>query len=327
VQTAPLRLRRTAFLLQRKCACGGAATDRGPCADCRRKRHEGDPRLQPKLTINQNGDRYEREADRVANQVTSRSSASPAGSAPPLRLQRGVTVRSSEPGVVPPVVHHVLRSQGRPLEAGTRAFMEERFGHDFSQVRVHTDGRAGASARAVNARAFTVGRDLVFDGGQYAPHTMAGRRLLAHELAHVLQQRSDVDTANHGFLQRACREESFYRDASNYCRDDSFSPTTHPGKTCYRQIPSRDSYWSCPPGEHVCFDADGHCEDSPDRSSLAEDKEADGSCNWNAFCVAEHTAVDFVPEVAGELTEPFRRFAWDAVDWRNWYRLAGAPNF
>jgi hypothetical protein len=89
---------------------------------------------------------------------------------------------------VPPIVDEVLRSPGRPLDAATRAFMEPRFGHDFSQVRVHADPRAAKSARAVNAMAYVVGQDIVFDAGRYAPGRIAGRRLLAHELAHVVQQ-------------------------------------------------------------------------------------------------------------------------------------------
>jgi len=91
---------------------------------------------------------------------------------------------------VPPIVHEVLGSPGRPLEPQTRAFMEPRFGHDFSRVRVHTDGRAAASTQAVNALAYTVGQNVVFGDGQYAPQTSSGRGLLAHELAHVLQQQS-----------------------------------------------------------------------------------------------------------------------------------------
>ena len=91
---------------------------------------------------------------------------------------------------VPPIVHGVLRSSGQPLDARTRAFMEPRFGHDFSTVRIHTDSQAGDSARLVNALAYTVGRDVVFGAGQFAPQSAAGRKLLAHELAHVVQQRS-----------------------------------------------------------------------------------------------------------------------------------------
>lgn len=102
-------------------------------------------------------------------------------------LQRSATKPGGQQ-TVPPIVHEVLRSPGRPLDAETRAFMEPRLGHDFSQVRVHTDGKAAASARAVSASAYTVGRDMVFGTGQFAPATVQGRRLIAHELAHVAQQ-------------------------------------------------------------------------------------------------------------------------------------------
>lgn len=90
---------------------------------------------------------------------------------------------------VPSIVHDVLRSEGRPLEASTRGFMEQRFGHDFSRVRVHDDSRAATSARAINARAYSNGSQIVFGQGQYAPGGGTGRHLLAHELAHVVQQR------------------------------------------------------------------------------------------------------------------------------------------
>lgn len=103
------------------------------------------------------------------------------------RLQRKVS-NYAEPETVPPIVHEVLRSPGQPLDAGTRAFMEPRFGYDFSQVQVHTDARAAESARAVNALAYTVGRDVVFGAGRYAPGVDEGRRLLAHELTHTVQQ-------------------------------------------------------------------------------------------------------------------------------------------
>src|SRR5882724_9823392 len=88
----------------------------------------------------------------------------------------------------PQIIHEALNSPGRPLDSATLAFMEPRFGHDFSKVRVHTDAIAAQSARAVSAQAYTVGRDVVFDAGRYAPSTAAGKNLLAHELAHVAQQ-------------------------------------------------------------------------------------------------------------------------------------------
>ena len=89
---------------------------------------------------------------------------------------------------VPAIVHDVLRAPGQPLDFHTRNFMEGRFGHDFSKVRVHADGKAGASASAVNSLAYTVGSNLVFAPGQYSPRTAEGTRLLAHELTHVVQQ-------------------------------------------------------------------------------------------------------------------------------------------
>ncbi len=92
------------------------------------------------------------------------------------------------PAVAPPIVHEVLRSPGQPLDASTRAFMEPRFGHDFSRVRVHTDASAARSARAVHANAYTVGQDVVFAEKHYTPGTIAGKGLLAHELTHVIQQ-------------------------------------------------------------------------------------------------------------------------------------------
>jgi len=107
-----------------------------------------------------------------------------------LGLQRKASDRSepSEPSEVPPIVHEVLRSPGKPLDPATRTFMEPRFGHDFSGVRVHTDLRAAESARAVNALAYTAGRDVVFGAKEYSPGTNEGRHLIAHELTHVVQQ-------------------------------------------------------------------------------------------------------------------------------------------
>src|SRR5215510_4746365 len=85
-------------------------------------------------------------------------------------------------------VREVLRSPGKPLDMQMRSFFEPRFRHDFSKVRVHTDDRAAESAEAINASAFTAGRDVVFAHGEYAPGTKRGQQLLAHELAHIVQQ-------------------------------------------------------------------------------------------------------------------------------------------
>ena len=88
----------------------------------------------------------------------------------------------------PPIVDEVLDSPGEPLDSATREFLETRFGYDFGSVRVHRDARAAESARALGAQAYTVGGNVVFDAGQYAPGTTQGQRLLAHELTHVAQQ-------------------------------------------------------------------------------------------------------------------------------------------
>ncbi len=222
--------------------------------------------IQTKLAINEPGDEYEQEADRISQQVMcmpepqlQRACAfggtpGPDGDgsackAKRLGLQRVALTPSEaspspklgEGSQVPPIVHEVLHSPGQPLDAATRAFMEPRFGcdfsrvpthahasvpisthlaigaphdefeqeaemvaqhvmsrsatststgYDFSGVRIHTDGKAAESVRAVNALAYTVGRDIVFDAGQYRPQTHEGSRLIAHELAHVVQQHS-----------------------------------------------------------------------------------------------------------------------------------------
>ncbi|HLL81527.1 MAG TPA: DUF4157 domain-containing protein [Longimicrobium sp.] len=101
-------------------------------------------------------------------------------------LQRSAT--AAGPGVAPPLVHEVVRSPGQPLDDETRRYMEPRFGHSFADVRIHADARAADSAAAVRANAYAFGRDIVFGAGKYAPGSAEGRRLIAHELTHVVQQ-------------------------------------------------------------------------------------------------------------------------------------------
>ena len=88
----------------------------------------------------------------------------------------------------PGIVNDALAAPGQPLDSGTRRDMESRFGYNFADVRVHTGTRAAASARAISARAYTVGKDIVFSSGEFSPHSSSGRWMLAHELTHVLQQ-------------------------------------------------------------------------------------------------------------------------------------------
>lgn len=234
-------------LLQRKCACGNHTLS-GKCEECSKKK-----------------------------QTVQRTSLSP---------RRRETEGE---GKVPPIVHEVLRSPGQPLDSATRTFMEPRFGHDFSQARVHTDparatvvqlpmsqpgdrfeqeadrlanevtrapglgvtrkgqgtaydfsrvrlhisAQAEESARALDASAYTVGRDVVFGASAYRPNTPAGRELLAHELAHVVQQ------STNGFsplLQR--REEPGAPVAPTGARP---APTGARGPAVGRPVPeSRD---------------------------------------------------------------------------------------
>ena len=107
--------------------------------------------------------------------------------APRLIVQRRAA-DSAAPAAAPESVHRTLSSPGRPLDAGTRDFMESRLGHDFSRVRIHTDSLAGESARDISAHAYTAGSDIAFAPGKYQPDSHSGRHLLAHELAHTIQQ-------------------------------------------------------------------------------------------------------------------------------------------
>jgi hypothetical protein len=164
----------------------------GTCADCRQKQFLGKP-LQAKLRINETGDAFEREADRVAEQIMripDREVDKPDSVLGTSLVQRRVMGGDAEGFEAPPVVHDVLNSPGQPLDLATRTFFEPRFGHDFSRVRVHAGERAEQSARGVNAHAYTVGSNIVFGAGGFAPETREGRRLLAHELTHVVQQSS-----------------------------------------------------------------------------------------------------------------------------------------
>ena len=145
--------------------------------------------LQKKLNIGASNNPLEHDADRVADQVMSMQPSAILNKAP-VRIQRYSGQPNQDEGAAPASVDHVLSSAGRPLEPTLRNDMEQRFGHDFSHVRVHTGGTADQSAREVNANAYTVGNNVVFGAGQFAPQTQSGKRLLAHELTHVVQQAS-----------------------------------------------------------------------------------------------------------------------------------------
>jgi len=104
------------------------------------------------------------------------------------------STQAPTPNGVPTIVHQTIATSGQQLPTAVRAFMEPRFGTDFSDVRLHTDDAAARSSAAVSARAYTVGSHVVFGAGEYAPATLAGQRLIAHELTHVVQQQASTPT-------------------------------------------------------------------------------------------------------------------------------------
>ncbi|HEU0016072.1 MAG TPA: DUF4157 domain-containing protein [Longimicrobium sp.] len=152
------------------------------------------PAAQP-LAVGGVNDASEHQADAAASQVMRMPGAGGSGAPSIGPAPAAVQMKAGGPGgaevaQAPPVVHDALRSPGQPLPASARAFFEPRFGHDFGQVRVHADPLAARSAASVNAAAYTVGNHVVFGSGRYAPESGEGQRLMAHELAHVVQQRS-----------------------------------------------------------------------------------------------------------------------------------------
>ena len=150
--------------------------------------HERNESLHPvvraKLRVGARNDPYEQEADRVAGEVMRRPDASKNAAADSCPVQ-------ADPGADRPLTElgeDLASSQNQRLDPTTRTFMESRFGHDFGRVRLHADESAAAAARSLHARAFAVGRDIFFGAGLHATERADGRRLLAHELTHVLQQ-------------------------------------------------------------------------------------------------------------------------------------------
>jgi Domain of unknown function (DUF4157) len=157
--------------------------------------------LPPKLVVGRVDDAAEDEANRVAEHVSEKR-VPPGGNRAPQWISR-LSRRPHEPiGAAAPGVENALGNPGMPLDAALRHDMEQRFGHDFSRVRLHTDTAAGISARQLDANAYTCGYHIVFGFGRFAPATPAGRRLLAHELSHVVQQAPESTGFQHMLIQR-----------------------------------------------------------------------------------------------------------------------------
>lgn len=179
-------------VVQRKCACGGM------CPTCRSK--SGTQRENTAVYLSKPGDRHEIEADRIADSVMRMQDTS-SGPKPVTALDQeeeqtiapGPNVnRKAAPGAanvqIPGPLAHLVPGPGQALDSRTRAFMEPRFGADFSNIRIHTDAQANQAAESIGARAYTLGNNIVFAQRAYSDSN-PGRHLLAHELAHVMQQR------------------------------------------------------------------------------------------------------------------------------------------
>lgn len=241
-------------LLQRKCACGGG------CPRC--KEELG---IQTKLKMSEPGDKYEQEADRIADEVMRMPEPSVQRQVEPeeeedeMVQRRAISDRVSsfdsqpESSEIPPIIHEVTNSPGQPLDTKTRTFMESRFGHDFSQVRIHSGATAAQSAREVNANAYTVEHNIVFGTNRFAPRTHEGRQLIAHELTHTVQQKTSlpqkiIQRAGFGdvHLAEARDAEEARQKALFFDRLRSLSPSTDPGLRAEieaRFSPGTDDRW------------------------------------------------------------------------------------
>jgi len=173
--------------------------------------------IQAKLAVSRPGDPEEQEADRIANQI---SNGAAAGT---VQRKPATSSLSGEPCAKCPEEHRLHPSPeqghipslsstssfpantrgGQSLPSTVRAFYENKFGHDFSQVRIHTNSDAASAAQSIQARAFTAGQDVTFAAGQFSPETQEGRRLIAHELTHVVQQ--GAGSRPKGMIQRQPR--------------------------------------------------------------------------------------------------------------------------
>jgi hypothetical protein len=143
------------------------------------------------------------------------------------RLQTTPAGPQAAAGEAPGIVHEVLRSPGQPLDQATRAFMEPRFGYDLSKLRAHTGAKAAESAEAIGAAAYTMGHNIVFGAGRFVPEKHEGRKLIAHELTHVLQQGANGESSvlqrdTPSELKRDAPNAKAWTGASNVCPDPDF---------------------------------------------------------------------------------------------------------
>lgn len=297
------------LLLQRKCACGSPKSAlTGECEECKGKK-----RLQTKLSIGASNDPLEQEADRVAEQVMAAPLHSAVSGAKP-SIQRFTGQSTGDAGTAPASVDRALSGSGGPLDPAIQQDMEQRFGHDFSQVRVHTSLAAEQSAQEVSAHAYTVGHNIVFGKDRFAPKSHEGRKLIAHELTHVVQQnigrfagiqkQAEIDDGE----ERVENEVEIMTDevpapADEIAGDDTITdetlpvPADTPKKAQPKKKPARKS--KAPPNpctriilsegtceflvrnsKWVCCDPDKGIEDKERKNSAAEPGKTCPSKKW-----------------------------------------------
>lgn len=291
--------------------------------------------IQTKLKINKPGDIYEQEADRVADAVLQMKCKSPeceeeirpvrisSIQLSPLIQKQGEIEEEEEEEMLQMkqtsggterdenVTQQILQQKGsgRPLEPDVRECMEARFGYDFGNVRVHADAYADKVSRQLGAEAFTVGRDVYFGAGKYSPVSTRGKRLLGHELTHIVQQGvqphkifiSHISSNPAPMIQReaAPRTITDFESDEHYCKDTTFGGLLHSG-VCFRQVVG-----SCNRGRHVCIDSTTGevTDDHYDEFSPVERREPNGECNYHGACAYSH----IVTEVPVALRFPYLR--------------------
>jgi hypothetical protein len=267
--------------------------------------------VQTKMTVSQPGDIYEREADRVANQVmqmpkpqlqrqTEEEEEKDLLQTKPIAEQitplaqrqieeeeeeelqaKEISSQASEVTTGLESGINALRSSGRQIPESERAFFENRFKSDFSQVRIHTDNNAAQISQSLNAQAFTVGRDIVFGAGQYAPESNVGRRLIAHELTHVIQQNVSIPRSKVKIQRRSIifgAGEVRFNDCSEQDLSD-FAVIPEEGTTTFT------------PSNGVWHETDGfwwrHHSPKTEWFKISDDCEVDVTCTETGFSWSE----------------------------------------
>ncbi len=250
------------------------------------------------------------------------------------------------PEVAPGLASRIrsLQSGGQPLPHPARAFFEPRFGADFSRVRVHTNAEAAASAKALNAKAYTLGQNVVFGAGQYQPGTRQGRRLLAHELTHTLHQR----TINRSLIQRDCdcsrisgartpttvEEQSLMRRFPNLRRNDwcITGPRTRQynchafaagNQTEFRTGPDIDRRWGNRDGRVTHLDFDDYYKTESGLQPAEDYCPADARVVLFASGGSPKHSARIVNNASGTIAESKLGRSWRIVHYLN--QLEGGP--